>query len=80
MNDWNSWINSSETRTALRILKEELLEQEQNVIDGYLLQHSSADQIAVDYAHKVGAIQGFKEAIEVLIDIRNRVEEEDERS
>jgi hypothetical protein len=46
------------------------------------LLHDSADKIAVDYAHKVGAVEGFMKAIQSIKDLKdlNKDEEiEDER-
>ena len=63
-NDWNLWLSSNETRTALRYLRKELHELERVIIDGYLLKHEQADQIAVDYAHKVGAAEGYRQALQ----------------
>lgn len=75
MNDWKSWLDSSETRQVLKKLEEELTELESNVINGSLLLHDSADKIAVDYAHKVGAVEGFNRAVQMIKDIS--IDEED---
>jgi hypothetical protein len=83
MNDWNLWLSSSETRQAIKLLNEELHELEQTVIDGALLLHDKADKIAVDYAHKVGAVEGLRKAIMLIKDIKEYLnkdgESEDER-
>lgn len=68
--DWLLWFTSKETRGALKLLHEELKELEKTVIDGYLLKHDSADKIAVDYAHKVGAVEGFRQAIQLIKDLK----------
>ena len=73
VNDWNMWLGSSETRTAIAVLKETLAEVEGSVVDGYMLQHESADRIAVDYAHKVGVVEGLRKAIQNLLDIAELV-------
>lgn len=62
----------------LSLLNEELVELERIIIDGYLLKHDSADKIAVDYAHKVGAVEGFKQALQMILEIKDQ-EETDER-
>jgi hypothetical protein len=49
------------------------------VISGSLLLHDSADKIAVDYAHKVGAVEGFMKAIQMIKDLPKEEESEDER-
>lgn len=78
MNDWNSWLNSSETRQAIKLLNEELKEVEQTVVNGSLLLHDSADKIAVDYAHKVGAVDGIKKAIMLIKDIKEYLTKDEE--
>lgn len=70
MTDWNYWINNSETREMIKILKEELSSLERTVIDGYMLKHDQADKIAVDYAHKVGAVEGFRHAISTIEELK----------
>lgn len=77
MNDWNLWLSSRETRKALQILSEELKELEGSVVSGSLLLHDTADKIAVDYAHKVGAVEGFMKAIQTLKDLPKEEESED---
>ena len=77
MNDWNLWLSSRETRQALAILEQELRELESTVINGSLLLHDSADKIAVDYAHKVGAVEGFGRAIQMIKDLPKEEEVED---
>ena len=62
----------------LNLLNEELADLERIVIDGHLLKHDTADKIAVDYAHKVGAVEGFSRAIQMIIEIKDQ-EIEDER-
>lgn len=79
MNDWNLWLGSRETRRALKILEEELNELESNVINGSLLLHDTADKIAVDYAHKVGAVEGFRRAFQMIKDLPKEEENIDER-
>lgn len=79
MNDWNLWLGSRETRQALKVLHRELKELEESVISGSLLLHDTADKIAVDYAHKVGAVEGFMKAIQTIKDLPKDEEIEDER-
>lgn len=62
----------------LNLLNDELREQEKTVIDGYLLKHDTADKIAVDYAHNVGAVEGFKRAIQMIKEIEELTKEENE--
>lgn len=49
------------------------------MISGSLLLHDTADKIAVDYAHKVGAVEGFKQALQLIKDLPKEEESEDER-
>lgn len=48
------------------------------MINGSLLLHDSADKIAVDYAHKVGAVEGFERAIQMIKDIKDLTKEEED--
>jgi hypothetical protein len=66
---------------VLRILNEELTEIEGSVISGSLLLHDTADKIAVDYAHKVGIVEGFSKALQMMktIDDLTKDGEIDER-
>ena len=75
MNDWQLWLNSNETRTAIKYLKKELYELERVIIDGYLLKHEQADQIAVDYAHKVGAVEGYGQALQNIKEIESLIKD-----
>lgn len=79
MNDWTLWLSSRETRAALSLLNEELTDLERTVIEGHMLKHDSADKIAVDYAHKVGAVEGFSKAIQMIKDLNKDEESDDER-
>lgn len=49
------------------------------MISGSLLLHDTADKIAVDYAHKVGAVEGFGRALQMIKDLPKEEESEDER-
>lgn len=73
--DWHLWLNSSETRAVLELLKDKQKEIQDGIISGYLLQHDQVDKIAVDYAHKVGALEALSEAIKTIEEIAD-----DERS
>lgn len=79
MSDWNLWLGSRETRHALKILHKELKELEESVISGSLLLHDSADKIAVDYAHKVGVVEGFNSALRMIKDLNKDEEKDSER-
>lgn len=49
------------------------------VINGSLLVQDSADKIAVDYAHKVGAVEGFEQALRTIKELKDKDGEDDER-
>lgn len=48
------------------------------MVNGSLLLHDSADKIAVDYAHKVGAVEGLEKAIQMIIDIKDLTKDEED--
>lgn len=41
------------------------------------MDQKSADRIAVDYAHKVGAVEGYRQAIKNLKEISMLIEDKD---
>lgn len=62
-------------RTALKILNEKLSVEQDVIISGYMLnKHDQADKIAVDYAHKVGVVEGFEKAVEIIQHIEEYVD------
>lgn len=67
--DWLSWLNSNETRAFLDLLKGKQKELQEGIVSGFLLQHDQVDKIAVDYAHKVGVLEGLSEAIKTIEEI-----------
>lgn len=75
MNDWNLWLNSSETRVAIKLLEEKTKELQESIAGGFLLQHGSADKIAVDYAHKVGVLEGLNSAVSFIKNIKEEIDE-----
>lgn len=77
MNDWNLWLNSSETRTALKTLKEAVKEFEAVMTSGCLIQKDSTDVIALQYAYSQGKLDGMRNMIETLIDIKDQEVEDD---
>lgn len=73
MNDWNLWLGSNETRTAIRILKEATEELRDLITDGSHLQEKRIDSVALDYTYSVGQLDGMRKVISMIEDI----EEED---
>lgn len=63
----------------LQFLNEELKELRERVINGSLLLEDTADKIAVQYAHKVGAVEGLEYAIQFIKDLKDEEKEDDER-
>ena len=43
-----------------------------------MLLHDTADKIAVDYAHKVGAVEGFEKALQMIIEIKDLTKDEED--
>lgn len=76
MNDWNLWLNSSETRVAIKLLRKKANELSESIASGYILQHDQVDKIAVDFAHKVGSLEGIKEALRMIKEIKDEVDDE----
>ena len=77
MQDWNLWLNSSETRIALKTIKEEAEELRDIITDGSHLQEKRIDSVALDYTYSIGQLDGMRRVIQMLEDIAAIVEEED---
>lgn len=80
MNDWNSWLNSSETRAAIKILNEAVEELKESVTNGSHIQEKDTNKIALDFTYSLGQIDGIREAIEMIKDISSILEEEEKES
>ncbi len=78
MNDWNLWLNSRETRTAIRILKEYIDELKDAVTNGSHIQEKSIEKISLDYTYTLGQIEGVEKTIEMIKEIKSIVEGESE--
>lgn len=77
MNDWNLWLNSNETRTAVKILNEAVEELKDSITNGSHIQEKSTEKISLDYTYSLGQIDGIREAIQMIKDIKefDKVEE-----
>lgn len=73
MTEWSLWLNSRETKIVLSRIKEAVEDINEFTTNGSLLRHEQVDQIAVDYAHQLGVLEGLKQAIKLI-----KEEEEDD--
>ncbi len=76
MNDWQLWLNSNETRTAIQILNEAMEELREFITNGSHIQEKSIEKISLDYTYSLGQLDGLREAIKMIIDIADIVDEE----
>ena len=76
MQDWNCWLGSNETRTALKILKETTEELAELISNGSHIQEKSIDKIALDYTYSLGQLDGMRTVIQMIRDIKELVEED----
>ncbi len=67
MNDWNLWLGSNETRTALKLIKEATEELKELISNGSHIQEKSIEKITLDYTYSLG---------QMIKDIESIVEEE----
>jgi hypothetical protein len=77
MNDWNLWLNSSETRTALDLLRRTVRLLEQNITDGSHIQEKSTEKIALDFTYSLGQLDGMRTLIDIILDIEEEIESGD---
>lgn len=76
MNDWHLWLNSNETRQAIQILNEASEELRELITNGSHLQDKSIEKISLDYTYSLGQLDGIREAIQMIRDIAEIVDEE----
>lgn len=76
MNDWQSWLSSSETRTAIKILNETTEELRELVTNGSHIQDKSIEKISLDYTYSLGQLDGLREAVRMILEIADIVDEE----
>lgn len=48
---------------------------QESIASGFLLQHDQPTKIAVDYAHKVGVIEGLHEAVRLIENIKMEIDD-----
>jgi hypothetical protein len=75
MSDWNLWLNSRETRTAIRLLNETREEIREAITDGFT-QEKSIEKISLDYTYALGQLEGIQIAMQTLKDIKALLDEE----
>lgn len=71
MQDWDVWLNSSNTRAAIQILKEATEELSELITNGSHIQEKSIDKIALDYTYSLGQLDGMRTVIQMLKDIKD---------
>ena len=76
MNDWNLWLSSNETRTAVKILNKYINHLKDALTDGSHIQEKSIEKISLDYTFTLGQVEGVVSAIEMIKDISFLVENE----
>lgn len=77
MNDWNIWLNSNETRTALNILRETTEELRDLITDGSHLQEKRVDSVALDYTYSIGQLDGMRQVINLIENIKEHLQEQE---
>ena len=77
MNDWNSWLNSNETRLAVKILRQEEEDTVEDITSGSHLQEKSVEKISIDFAYSSGFLDGIRKAIMMIKEIKDYVEDKD---
>lgn len=76
MQEWNLWLSSNETRTALKTIKEATEELRDLITDGSHLQEKSTGKIALDYTYSLGQLAGMRTVIEMIEDIAAIMEDQ----
>ncbi len=77
MQDWNSWLGSSNSRTVLKILKEATEELRDLITDGSHIQEKQTGKIALDYTYSLGQLDGMRTVINIIEDIKSHVDEQE---
>lgn len=77
MQDWNSWLNSSNTRIVLKILRESTEELRDLITDGSHIQEKDTGKIALDYTYSLGQLDGMRTVIKMIEDIESEIESEE---
>lgn len=78
MNDWNLWLSSNETRTALRILEDTTNELKDLITSGAHMIEKKADSIALDYTYSIGQLDGMKTLINMLHNMKDETNNQEE--
>lgn len=77
MNDWNLWLSSNETRTAISFLKEVTEELKDLIVDGSHIQEKRTDKIALDYTYSLGQLDGMRTLLGMLENIKEELSEDE---
>lgn len=78
MNDWNMWLGSNETRTAVKFLKEVTEELRDLITDGSHIQIRDTGKIALDYTYSLGQLDGMRTIIEMIENIKDNLNDEEQ--
>jgi hypothetical protein len=76
VHDWNSWLSSNETRTAIRLLSETAEEIKESITDGSHIQEKDTNKISLDYTYSLGQLDGLRMGIQMIKDIKEIIDEE----
>ncbi len=80
MEDWNSWLSSSETRTVFKILNETVEELRDMITSGSHIQEKDTGKIALDYTYSLGQLDGMRILIDTIEDIASIVDEREKEN
>ncbi len=78
MNDWHLWLSSNETRKAIKILNDTAEELRELITNGSHIQDKSIEKISLDYTYSLGQLDGLREAVQMIRDIKEIVDEEND--
>lgn len=76
MQDWNSWLNSNETRKAIQLLRETEDDLKESIADGSHILEKDTNKIALDFTYSLGQLDGLRMAIQMIKDIKSLTEED----
>jgi hypothetical protein len=75
--NWNLWLNSTETRLAVKLLSEEAKELGEEILSGSHLMEREVEKIALDFSYSSGMLDGLRKAIQMIKYIKDYIEEEE---
>lgn len=66
--DWDLWLDSNETKAAINLIKNNIVELKEIITNGSNIQEKSIEKISLDYAYALGQLDGLQLAIDTLKD------------